>query len=1553
MTASRAGTVELVACEIATALQPLEQHLSADRRIEFFQDLGLWLPGGLDDAAGAIGTVAVQAAGLSPIILRLSAAIQGGQPGPIIQEGGALLGALKEVLTAITELRPALDTAVANASALTDAQRTRLRAEMEQLPKRLLDYVLITYLEGKSTGVVEALTMVGIIEDLPAFFDPNDFTVLPVRRKVLHLDRLLTLFTDPAELLSEVFDFGSTAFDGMKLFRLLADQFLKHDQNYFYKGPPDTPDTPPTLDMYLARMTADTSVSPPGLTAELHVMEGETISRRTELSPLWTLLLDASATVTSEATAHLAPPLNITLQSAAALALNVSLGLEAKHADETPVLLLGQAGASRLEFQRFAVTLGLAATANAGGSVTAEPSAQLALEGGHLLIDLSSGDGFIATITGGGKIESDFALRALWAPSAGLRLEGSGSLDLAIPVHLELGPVEITTLYISAGIGSGGALPLEISGAFTAELGPITASVDRVGLIVSARFRDGGNLGPLDLDFAFKPPDGVGLAVDAGVISGGGYLKVDSDRGEYAGALELEFAGFLSLKAIGLISTRMPDGSDGFSLLIIITAEFGGGGIQLGYGFTLLAVGGLIGLNRSMNLRMLTEGVRTGRIESVMFPQDVVANAPRIISDLQLFFPPEQGKFLIGPMAKIGWGTPTLISVSLGVIIEIPGNLAVLGVLKCILPTKELPLVVIQVAFIGAIEFDKSRLWFYAQLFDSRILTMSIDGGMGLLVAWGDNPDLVLTVGGFHPSFTPPALPFPMPPRLSIDIIHTSVALIRVSGYFAVTSNTAQFGAAAELRLGFSDFGIEGHLSFDALFRFSPFAFVIGISASVSLKAFGVGLFGIDLRFQLEGPSPWRAQGRGSISLLFFEISADFDIGWGEDHNTTLPPVEVLPLLAAEVAKTEGWQTRLPTGGTNPLVNLRPLPDTDQLVLHPLGTLFVRQRSIPLGVRVDRVGSQKPSDGKRFTIAPDPDSGLVQLSVPDEKFAMAQFQDMDDAAKLSKPAYEDQDAGLELSAQLEALSSPRVVRRSARYETHVFDSRTKAAAAPGTSATAAAAPVGAGTSSTPKRFQNVSSAVFNQFLSGSSTSRSPLSQQEARRKQHFAAEDTVQVTAQRFVVAYVRNNLQALPPTAGVARGATTFRSQTTAADALDEWVAADPSLAGKLHVIREAEVAAPLTAPGTWTAANPAPFEAADTGAVRLAGGAVLIAGGRGPTGEALAAVAVFDPVRGTWTAAPELGSARHGHAVTLLADGRVLVTGGRGADGAPLDSAELYDPVAGAWTAVAEPMATARHRHSATQLGNGLVLVAGGAATRSADSERSLSTAELFDPRTGAWVTDPAKQPPPMTEARAGHRAVLLPDSGRVLVTGGALATGGGETALAYCELYEPDANAWTPAASLATPRRGHQATVLADGSVLVTGGEATATGAAGRFDPAALAAAESYHPGADSWTRAAAPAGGRTGHRAVPLRTGRVLLLGGATGPAGTTGYRSATVYDPDTRAWTGVGGLGTGRRDFAAVELADGRVLAVGGVVRSGAAAPGGIDVLTTTTEIFTP
>ncbi len=185
-----------------------------------------------------------------------------------------------------------------------------------------------------------------------------------------------------------------------------------------------------------------------------------------------------------------------------------------------------------------------------------------------------------------------------------------------------------------------------------------------------------------------------------------------------------------------------------------------------------------------MKLEVLAQGIRSGTLSNIMFPQgDIIANAPRIISDLRAIFPPEEGKFLVGPMVKLGWGTPTLISVAVGVIIEIPGNFAIVGIFKVALPTEDAALIIIQVAFIGAVEFDKERLWFFASMYDSRVLFITLEGEMGLLVAWGAEANFVVSVGGFHPRFTPPPLPFPSPRRIALDLSNNPAYRVRVEGY--------------------------------------------------------------------------------------------------------------------------------------------------------------------------------------------------------------------------------------------------------------------------------------------------------------------------------------------------------------------------------------------------------------------------------------------------------------------------------------------------------------------------------------------------------------------------------------------------------------------------------------------------------------------------------------------------------------------------------------------------------------------------------------------------
>lgn len=505
-------------------------------------------------------------------------------------------------------------------------------------------------------------------------------------------------------------------------------------------------------------------------------------------------------------------------------------------------------------------------------------------------IDLSKSDNFISSLISAKEINVDFGFGIGIATDAGLYFQGSSSLCIKLPIHLTLGTIDIQSLSLVVAVEQD-SFPISIAAGLSGKLGPLSIAIEDIGMQITFRIdpNRNGNLGPLDAKLAFKPPKGVGLSIDTGAIKGGGFLYLDYDKGEYTGAIELTVAGWINLKAIGIINTRLPGNPKGFSLLIIITSEFGTG-IQLGYGFVLLGIGGLLGLNRTMKLEPLVEGVRTGSINSIMFPNNVVANIQRIISDIQAFFPPMENRFLIGPMAKLGWGTPPLISASLGIIFEIPGNIAILGVLKATLPNESAPLLVLQVNFVGAIEFDKKRIYFFASLFESRVLFITISGEMGLLMAWGEDANFVLSVGGFHPQFNPPPLPFPTPQRVCLNILDSDNARIRVMGYFAVTSNTVQFGARAELYFGFSAINLSGHMAFDALIQFSPFYFIVQISCEVSLKVFGLGLFSISLRFSLEGPTPWRAIGHGSITFLFFTISASFDITWGESHDTSLPP---------------------------------------------------------------------------------------------------------------------------------------------------------------------------------------------------------------------------------------------------------------------------------------------------------------------------------------------------------------------------------------------------------------------------------------------------------------------------------------------------------------------------------------------------------------------------------------------------------------------------------------------------------------------------------------
>ncbi len=809
--------------------------------------------------------------------------------------------------------------------------------------------------------------------------------------------------------------------------------------------------------------------------------------------------------------------------------------------EDEPIVIFNTPIGAKLQFKSWAVRMGF----EDNESIFVETD----IKALSLILSSKEGDGFIKELLPADELKVDFDFTLGFSQKSGLYFKGSSALEIKLPVHIELGPIELQSAVIAIKPNDG-EIPIEFGTTIKGSLGPLSAVVENVGVKFNISFppNNSGNMGPFNLDLGFKPPNGVGLSIDASVVKGAGYLYIDADRGEYAGALELTFNEFLSLKAIGLISTKMPDGSEGFSLLVIITAEFT---IQLGFGFVFLGAGGLLGLHRTAKLTPLAEGVQTGATANLLFPTNVVENAPQIISDIRVFFPILQNHFLIGPMVKIGWGQPPIIDVALGIIIEIRTDnggsverIAILGVLKCILPDEDKVVLKLQINFIGAIDFTAKYLFFFASIFDSRILYITIEGGMGLLVAWGDNSDFVLTVGGFHPRFNPPPLPFPVPKRLSINILNESWGKIRVSGYFAVTTNTVQFGAHLEVKFGFDGFKVEGSFGMDVLFQFDPFFFIVEISGKVSLKVFGAGLFSITLKFSLEGPTPWRAKGYGKLKILFVTFKARFDETWGERKNTKLGPIEVMPIIAKELNNRQNWEAIAPAK-RQLLVSLREIPEpgADQpnpIVLHPLGRIKITQRAVPFKRTIDKVGNQKPSDANHFDLVDLPNKFDWGVDVM-ESFAPGQYYNKKASDLLTEKATRKYTGGKYITAKDGGLRTAKMVVRHVRYELQTIDTAYKRG---------------------KKRLYRLLSGLFRVFLVNNAAAKCTLSNKQLIAKQPFV--DKISALVGSYVVANTSNNT--------VYRVDAQFEHFSEAEAFVQNEIEANPDQAEQIHIIPASE---------------------------------------------------------------------------------------------------------------------------------------------------------------------------------------------------------------------------------------------------------------------------------------------------------------------------------------------------------------------------------------------
>jgi hypothetical protein len=1008
--------------------------------------------------------------------------------------------------------------------------------------KRLVHYLAVAYLRDLLPPLYNLLAIFGIVEEEAR--EASGETIPPHVHYELRFDRLKRIPRELPAVLGEVYGWGTTDFRARRLLERI--QYLALSLGFAPVLLDDTGGAGdgaiPELHFSLFSQIAEagavdvglelgpaTLVTPPGLALRPYAIGKAEIDF--ELRPRLILKLEGEFDASGGLALELDPPLEVAFKigPAAGGTLAASAGLNVQWGRESGdrVVVFNLANLLILDFDGI----------QAGAQVKTDGSSivldiLLGVVDGAFTIQTGDSDGFLAKILPPEGIRAPFDIAIGWNSKTGVYFRGSGGFEVTLPVRVELGPIVIEEITLALRIGTSG-VTLEIGVTALGDIGPVAVAVQNVGFAMLLEFKS-GNLGPVNLTPKFKFPTAVGLAIDAGPVAGGGFISFDEAHHRYSGILHVEILA-ISVTIIGIIETKLPDGRDGFSFLLIVCVEFSP--IQLGYGFSLNGVGGLAGIHRGMNLDALRTGVYTGSLDHILFPQDPIANAPQLISDLSRIFPVAENSFTFGPMAKIGWGA-SIITISLGIVIQLPSpiRIALLGQIGLFLPEPEDGVVELHIDFVASIDFEAKLLALDATLRDSRIVVFTLTGDMAMRLSWGDQPNFTLAMGGFHPHFpTPPG--FPSLRRLQLALGAGDYIRLNCQTYQAVTSNSLQLGARLEL---FVDVGvnIHGWLGFDVLMIFSPFSFQADFSAGLSVSVSGVSLASVTVEGSLTGPTPWRVRGEAKISLLFFECTARVDEKFGRATPATLAPVDPWPDLLAATEDARNWSALLATG-VLPVVSLAAAQGDLTVLIDPGGRITWLQHVVPLDRQLTKYQNAPIASAVSFTVD-RVTVGATSVKPPtiDDLFPAGQFQELSDSQKLSRPSFEKMHGGVEVTST--TVKAGPGIAASIEFETKLIDSATESRTAP--------------EYALPQR-------VHVAHIAGSAAARSALANGGLRA---FGGATKVSASDELFTIASTDTMTARAEIAAATTKGA--------ALDALDQYLAMHPGERGTLQVVPVAE---------------------------------------------------------------------------------------------------------------------------------------------------------------------------------------------------------------------------------------------------------------------------------------------------------------------------------------------------------------------------------------------
>jgi hypothetical protein len=698
---------------------------------------------------------------------------------------------------------------------------------------------------------------------------------------------------------------------------------------------------------------------------------------------------------------------------------SISFGLtKTRGKDEGLAFLFGSKDGTRLEIGETGLEIHVFLSEQAE-----QFKVTLVIQKGKFVFDRGDGDGLLKKLLPEKGLEFGFDFKFNYSNSKGFYFEGQAGTELVIPVGLKIGSAfTLPEIQLGFKLTDKRGLGIFASLSGQTKLGPIFLEIGRTGVQIDILPKEAGQpaaLGFADADIRFKPPSEIGFVVDAKLIEGGGFLSFDPASGNYFGVAFLTLKRKFEIKAIGIIQTRMPDGSEGFSFLLIVTFELPT--TQPGMGFRLEGIGGLVGIHRTIDREALVVGMRDNTLDNILFPDDPVKNAAVIVRQANAVFPAAQESHTFGIMFLLAWGSKKLVQLQLGLVLKYqdPTIIALLGVLKIGVEKtvlgKKVEVFKLQVNFKA--DYEEGKYFaFDANLYKSKFIGFQLLGD--LCVRWKGEPDpyFLLSAGGFHPDFQPPALNLPKDlQRLKFILADSEAVKISGHAYLAVTSNTLQFGGGFEAYINVWKLSIEGMLSFDAIFyRSGNPSFKANASGQVRVKIWGFTIGGIRAKGELSGTTPWHFDGSVSFEIGWWDYTKSVDKTWGDEGEDRVESVTLLSLLGEELETADAWQPvrrRFLQG-----VSIRPVQTASQaerVLAHPDESLEVRQAVLPLGVPIEHFGHFKVGDFKKFELRLATSVQSLAAKPASDFFAPAEFFELSQDERMTRKSYENFNAGLE------------------------------------------------------------------------------------------------------------------------------------------------------------------------------------------------------------------------------------------------------------------------------------------------------------------------------------------------------------------------------------------------------------------------------------------------------------------------------------------------------------------------------------------------------------